>query len=76
MAGTFDLGLMSRKDSEDDIVGYSDSDYAGLIDGRKSTGAYVFMFAGGPISHSSKLQPTVSLSSYEAVALKQNTWLL
>lgn len=66
VAGTLNLGLVFRKDSEDDIVGYSDSDYAGLIDGRKSTGAYVFMFAGGPISHSSKLQPTVSLSSCEA----------
>ena len=66
MSETFDLGLMFRKDSEDNIVGYSDSDNARLIDERKSTGAYVFMFAGRPIFHSSKLQPVVSLLSCKA----------
>ena len=66
VAGTFDLGLVFRNDSEDDLIGYSDSDFAGPIDERKPTTAYVFMLAGAPASHSSKLQPTASLSSYEA----------
>ncbi len=48
------------------MIEYSDSDFARLIDGRKSTGAYVFMLAGAPVSYSSKLQSTVSLSSFEA----------
>lgn len=55
VSGNLDLRLIFHKDSEDDIVRYSDSDYAGLIDGRKLTKAYVFMFADGTISHSSKL---------------------
>ncbi len=65
VGGTVDLGLMFRKNSEDNIVGYSNSDNARLIDERKSTGAYVFMFAGRPIFHSSKLKPAVSLLSCE-----------
>lgn len=55
LVGTFDLGLTFCKDFEDNIVGYLESDYAGLIDGRKLTGAYIFIFADGPIFHSSKL---------------------
>ena len=55
LARTFDLGLTFCKDSEDNIVGYLELDYAGLIDGRKLTGAYIFIFADGPIFRSSKL---------------------
>ena len=51
---------------EDDIIGYSDSDYARTKDGRRSTGAYTFLLAGAPISHCSKLQPTVALSTCDA----------
>ena len=47
-------------------MGYSDSDYAGTKNGRKSSGAYTFLLAGAPISHCSKLQPTVALSTCEA----------
>ncbi len=53
-------------DSEDNLMGYSDSDFTGLIDGRKSTRAYVFILAGALVSYSSKLQSTVCLSSCEA----------
>ena len=66
ISGTLTRGLIFRRDSDEDITGYSDSDFAGLKDGRRSTGGYVFMLAGAPISHSSKLQPTVALSSCEA----------
>lgn len=66
VAGTLDLGLIFCKNSKNNIVGYLNLDYTRLIDRRKSTRAYVFMFTGGPISHSSKLQPTVSLSSCKA----------
>jgi hypothetical protein len=48
------------------LVGYSDSDWAGDIDTRRSTTAYVFMIAGGAVSWTSKLQATVALSSTEA----------
>ena len=66
ISSTLDTGLVFRKDTEDDIVGYSDSDYAGTKDGRSSTGDYKFLLAGAPISYRSKLQPTVALSTCEA----------
>ena len=63
------------------IQGYSDSDWAGSKEDRKSTSGYVFMLNGGPISWCSKRQPTVALSSTEAeymaltVAAKEAIWL-
>jgi hypothetical protein len=47
------------------ITGYSDSSYADNDD-RKSTGGYIFMMNGGPISWKSKKQSLVALSSTEA----------
>ena len=65
-SGTLDLGLTFTADSEDDLVGYTDYDYGGLIDGRKSIGGYILVLSGGPLSHQSKLQSTVALSSAKA----------
>ncbi len=64
--GTLDLGITFQADYSDELVSYTDSDYAGLVDGRKSTGGYIFMLSGGPLFHQSKLQNTVALSSTEA----------
>ncbi len=66
LSRTLDLGITFTSDSEDELVGYTDSDYAGLIDGRKSTGGYIFMLSVGPLSNQLKLQSTVVLSSTEA----------
>jgi len=46
--------------------GYSDSDWAGDLVTRKSTGGYVFMLNGGPVSWKSQLQSCVALSTAEA----------
>lgn len=48
------------------LIGYSDSDFAGDLDTRKSTSGYIFMLNGGPISWSSQKQPFVALSTTEA----------
>ena len=48
------------------LTGFSDSDWAGDVDTRRSTTAFVFKIAGGAVSWSSRLQPTVALSSTEA----------
>ena len=66
LAGTLELGITFRCDSADELVGYSDSDWAGLKDRRRSTGGYTFLLSGGPVSHQSKQQATVALSSTEA----------
>ncbi len=41
---------------DDDLVSYSDSDFADLKDKRHSTDEYVFMLVDEAISHSSKQQ--------------------
>ena len=66
LAGTIDVGITFCADSPDELIGYTDSDWAGTIDGRKSTGGYVFILAGAPIFHQSKQQAVVALSSTEA----------
>jgi hypothetical protein len=45
-----------------EIVGYSDSNFAGCLDTDRSTSGYVFKLAGGAISWSSS-KPTVMISS-------------
>ena len=64
-----------------DIAGYSDSDWGGDPDDRKSTGAYVFRLGDRAISWKSKKQASVALSSvkseYMALcqATKEAVWL-
>ncbi len=50
---------------DDDLVSYSDSDFAELKDKRHSIDEYVFMLIDEIISHSSKQQQTIALSSCE-----------
>ncbi|GJT86064.1 hypothetical protein Tco_1067781 [Tanacetum coccineum] len=47
------------------MVAYSDSDYAGDHDNRRSTSGYVCFLSGAAIAWSSKQQPTVTLSTTE-----------
>ena len=47
------------------LEGYVDADWAGDLDGRKSTSGYLFTFAGGTISWQSRLQKCVALSTIE-----------
>ena len=48
------------------MIGFSDSDYVGDLDDRKSTFGAVFMLNSGAISWSSKKQQIVTLSTTEA----------
>ncbi len=66
LARTLELGITFKSDSTDELVGYTASDWAGLKDGRRSTGGYTFLLSGGPVSHQSKQQATVPLFSTEA----------
>ena len=64
--GTYDLGLLHRKDEMDECIGYSDADWAGDLDDRKSTSAYIFHMGRAAISWRSKRQACVALSTAEA----------
>jgi hypothetical protein len=48
------------------LTGFSDSDWAGDLDTRKSTSGYVFLLYGGAISWKSAKQNIVATSSTEA----------
>ena len=50
LQGTKDHMLTYRKTSNLEVVGYSDSDYAGCKDTQKSTFDYLFLLAVGAIS--------------------------
>ncbi|XP_026400068.1 uncharacterized protein LOC113295953 [Papaver somniferum] len=47
------------------ISSFSDSDWAGNPDDRRSTSRYCVFFGPNPISWSSKMQPTIARSSTE-----------
>lgn len=70
LVGTLDLGLVFRKNSDNDLIGYSDSDYAGTKDGRRSTGVYAFMLTGAPI-----LIILNSNQPSQCLPVKPSTWL-
>ena len=65
--GTLDYGLKFQSvDGEDDLYGYSDANWAGDIDDRRSVSGYVFKVAGSTVSWCSKKQGTVAKSTIEA----------
>jgi hypothetical protein len=66
--GSVNLGIHYRREAASDerLMAYSDSDYAGDQDDRRSTSGYVFMLSEGVVAWSSKKQPVVSLSTTEA----------
>jgi hypothetical protein len=68
LKGTLSLGIMYKKVSGDvlQLNGWTNYDYAGDLDDRKSTSGYLFMLGGGAVSWSSKKQPIVTLSTTEA----------
>lgn len=57
------------------LMGYSDANWGGDKDTRRSTTGYMFKLGGGAVSWNSKRQPTVALSTTEAeyMALTQCT---
>ena len=65
LAATKELGLEWER-GKGGLVAFVDSDYAGDLDGRRSTSGYVFMSSGAAVSWGSKLQPLVALSTVEA----------
>ena len=56
----------SSEQRDAQLVGFSDSDWGGDRDDRKSTSGYVFTIGGTAISWKSKKQAVVALSSTEA----------
>ena len=66
LRGTMKFGIFYKRSSDSTLKGYTDSDFAGDLDGGKSTSGYVFMIGDGAVAWSSKKQPIVTLSTTEA----------
>ena len=64
--GTLHLGLLLRPSSSTELVVYSDADWAGCPDTRKSTSGFAVFLGDNLVSWSSKRQQTVSRFSAEA----------
>ena len=60
------MGLCLTKSSIDLLSSFSNADWVGNPNDRRSTGGYAIFFGGNLISWSSKKQSTVSHSSTEA----------
>jgi hypothetical protein len=66
LKGTTNFGIFYKKGGSDELITFTDSDYAGDLEDRKSISGYVFMLSSGAVSWSSKKQPVVTLSTTEA----------
>ena len=68
LLGTKSLPLVCRRDKALNLVSFSDADWAGNIDNRRSTTGYCFKLRdnSGVISWSSRRQLCVSTSTAEA----------
>jgi len=83
LRGTSKFGLMfdQRAANPKQVVGYSDSEFAGNLDERRSLTGYVFQLCGSCVSWRATLQHTVALSTTEvefmslAEAVKEAIWL-
>ena len=78
---TKDLNLTYVENSSEAIVGYSEADWAGDVQDRRSTSGNVFLLGGGAIIWSNCKQSSVALSTVEAeymalsVATQEAVWL-
>ncbi|XP_062104449.1 secreted RxLR effector protein 161-like [Humulus lupulus] len=73
--------IYQQQQASTTIEGYSDADYAGDRDSRKSTPAYMFLMGGNCVSWKVQLQPVVALSTTESEyiatteAIKEAIWI-
>ena len=82
LKGTTGYGLLYSENQDDEsLIGYSDADWAGDANDRKSTSGYFFMISGAPVSWRSRKQSCVALSTAEAEyvamasAAQEATWM-
>ncbi|GAU43894.1 hypothetical protein TSUD_399420 [Trifolium subterraneum] len=66
LKGSPGRGLFFRRDSQLQLLGFTDVDWAGCLDSRRYTSGYCFFLGSSLISWRAKKQHTVARNSYEA----------
>lgn len=66
LKGISNKGVFFGKNGHLDLEAYTDADWAGDRDNRKSTSGYFTLFGGNLVTWRSKKQKVVALSSIEA----------
>ena len=66
LRGTKDYMLTFKRSDNLEVIGYTNSDFAGCVDSRKSTFGYVYLLAGAAISWKSAKQTIIAASTIEA----------
>ena len=65
LQGTKDYMLMYRRTYSLEVISYSDADFVGCVDSRKSTSGYIFKLADGAVSWRSVKQTLTTTSTME-----------
>ena len=66
LQGTMDYMLMCRRTYSLEVIGYSDVDFVGCVDSRKSLFGYIFKLTNGVVSWRSAKQTLTATSIMEA----------
>jgi hypothetical protein len=66
LQGTKNYMLIYRWMDNLEVIGYSDFDFVGCVDSRKSTSGYIFMMADGAVSWRSAKKTLIGTSTMEA----------
>jgi len=66
LKGTSQFNLLYVKGKNEILSAYSDTDWAGDVNDRKSTSGYIFVLSGGAVSWKSRKQTCVALSTAES----------
>lgn len=74
LSGTVDYGIKYESGgSELELIGFSDADYAGDVETRRSRTGYVFCLTNGAFTWSSQRQKLITLSTTEAEYVAAST---
>ena len=66
LKGSVNYGIFYKKGGAEELLAFTDNDYAGDVEDRRSTSGYVFLMNAGVVAWSSRKQPLVTLSTTKA----------
>ena len=66
LKGSINYGIFYKRGGAEELMAFTDSDYAGDVEDRRSTSGHVFLMGAGAVAWSSRKQPLVTLSTTEA----------